>query len=221
MPLTVEIWSDVLCPWCYIGKRRFERAAEALSDVVELSVRYRAFQLDPTAPVDTAQPVVDAYAKKFGGIEVAHQMIERVTTMAAAEGVEFHMDRALRANTLRAHQLLADAAETDTLGVAQSDLKERLLQAYFVDGINIGDIDALADCVTDIGGDADAARNLLATNSASEAVVRDLEMAAEYGITAVPTFVVDGRWSIPGAQDSDTFITALTRIADQKQADSE
>src|SRR5262245_57195043 len=105
-PIHVEIWSDVVCPWCYIGKRRFERALEQLAGEVAVEYVFRAFQLEPTASPGTSQPVTEAYAKKFGGPERARQIIDRVTSIAADEGIDFRLDRALRANTLLAHRVL-------------------------------------------------------------------------------------------------------------------
>src|SRR4051794_2606365 len=98
--LEIEIWSDVVCPWCYIGKRRFETAVREVAGEIDVEVVYRPFQLDPTASSGTAQPVVEVYATKFGGPERAAEILQRVTSTAASEGIEFRMDRALRANTL-------------------------------------------------------------------------------------------------------------------------
>ena len=135
--VTVDVWSDVVCPWCYIGKRRFERAVAELDGEIDVDVRYRPYQLDPTASPGKSQPVFEAYAKKFGGPQQAQIIIDRVTETAAADGIEFRMDRALRANTLLAHRLLWWAEQPGS-PVAQADLKERLLQAYFVDGRDVG-----------------------------------------------------------------------------------
>jgi predicted DsbA family dithiol-disulfide isomerase len=212
--VSVEIWSDVVCPWCYIGKRRFETAVEQLRDEVQIDIVYRAYQLDPTASPGTATPVVEAYAKKFGGPERAEQIIAQVSSVAAEEGLDFHMDRALRANTLLAHRLLWLAEATGD----QYALKERLLKAYFVDGLNVGDPDVLARCAGDVGMDADKVRAFLQSDDGTEEVRRQLEFAAEAEITAVPTFVIDGKWAIPGAQDPETFVNVIHRLLERREA---
>jgi predicted DsbA family dithiol-disulfide isomerase len=212
--LTVEIWSDVVCPWCYIGKRRFETAAARLADEVDLEVVFRPYQLDPTASPGMSAPVVEAYAKKFGGAERAAQIIDQVTEVAAGEGLEFHMDKALRANTLLAHRLLFLAEGSGQ----QYQLKERLLQAYFCDGLDIGDPDVLADCAADVGMPRDAARAYLESTDGAAEVATMLRVAADAEITAVPTFVFDGRWAVPGAQDPETFVNVVRRLL-QRRAD--
>ncbi|MCE9623356.1 MAG: DsbA family oxidoreductase [Actinomycetia bacterium] len=206
--LTVEIWSDVICPWCYIGKRRWEAAAAALRDEVDLKVVFRPYQLDPTASPGKSVPVVEAYAKKFGGEERAAQIIDHVTTVAAGEGLEFRMDLALRANTLLAHRLLWLAEATGN----QYALKERLMRAYFCEGLDIGDIATLANCAQDVGMAPDAVRDFLNSEDGSAEVQTLLQIAAEAEITAVPTFVFDGRWMVPGAQDPETFVNVVRRL---------
>ncbi len=211
--VSVEIWSDVVCPWCYIGKRRFEKAIVQLEGEAQIEVVYRAYQLDPTASPGTATPVVEAYAKKFGGPERAEQILEQLTTVAAAEGLDFHMDRALRANTLLAHRLLWLAEGTGHQGA----LKERLLQAYFVDGLNIGDPDVLADCAAEIGMPRAGVRSFLDSDDGVAEVQQQLQFAAQAEITAVPTYVIDGRWSVPGAQEPDTFVSVIRRLLAKRE----
>lgn len=217
--LQVEIWSDVVCPWCYIGKRRFESAVEELAGEVELEVVYRPYQLDPTASPGTSQPVLEAYAKKFGGDDQARAIIDRVTNEAAGEGVRFRMDRALRANTLLAHRLLW-LAELPGSPVDQSALKERLLQAYFTDGLDIGDPEVLADCAAEVGLPRQDALDFLASDGGRAEVAAYLEQAADSGVSAVPTFVINGQWAIPGAQDADTFVNVIRRLHEKLVADS-
>lgn len=217
--LAVDVWSDVVCPWCYIGKRRFERAVAEVGDELDVTIRYRAYQLDPTAAPGATQPVREAYARKFGGPEQAQAIIDRVTRTAAEDGLQFRLDRARRANTLLAHRLLWWATQPD-VPIAQGELKERLLQAYFVDGLDVGDPDALADLVVEIDADVDREDVLaLLAGDAGQAEVRaDLALAAELGITAVPTFVIEEQWAIPGAQDPDTFVTVLRRLREKMLA---
>ncbi|MBI4932779.1 MAG: DsbA family oxidoreductase [Actinobacteria bacterium] len=210
--VSVEIWSDVVCPWCYIGKRRFEKAVELLRDEVNIEVVFRPYQLDPTASPGTSGPVVEAYAKKFGGPERAEQIIHHVSSIAAQEGLDFRMDRALRANTLLAHRLLWLAEATGH----QYALKERLLKAYFTDGLDIGTPEVLAECAGEVGMPADRVLEFLLSDDGTAEVQAELRMAAEAEITAVPTFVLDGKWAIPGAQEPDTFVNVVHRLLERR-----
>lgn len=223
--VTVEVWSDVVCPWCYIGKRKFASGlaqveaelAEAGTDVT-FHVSYHPYQLDPTAAPGVAGPVLDAYAKKFGGPERAAAIIANVSERAAEVGLDFRMDRALRANTLLAHRLIWMAGQPDS-PVAQDAMKERLLRAYFHDGVNIGDPDVLADCAAEVGFDRDEVHEFLASGRGTDEVRAELDHASDNGITAVPTYVVNGRWAIPGAQEPETFAQVLRKMADQAVAE--
>ena len=220
--MKVEIWSDVVCPWCYIGKHRFETALEhvaARRDIGSIEVVYRPYQLDPTARAGQAQPVVEAYAKKFGGPERAAEIIDRVTSVAAADGIEFRMDRALRANTLLAHRLLWFAETHGALGL-QVALKQRLLEAYFTDGLDVGSVDVLADCAADVGIDRDQAFAFLSGDGGHGEVIEALATAAANGITAVPTFVFNGEWALPGAQDVELFERVIDKMLDNEHVAS-
>lgn len=217
--IAVEVWSDVVCPWCYIGKRRFadgielattQLAAEGVT--LDIDVSYHAYQLDPTASPGVSGPVVEAYAKKFGGRERAEEILANVTATAADVGLEFNMDRALRANTLLAHRVIWLAAQPDS-PVAQDTMKERLLKAYFTDGLDIGDPDVLAECAADVGFDRSEVLEFLDSDRGTTEVADELRFAHENGITAVPTYVVDGKWAIPGAQDPETFAQVLRKMA--------
>jgi predicted DsbA family dithiol-disulfide isomerase len=213
--IEVEIWSDVVCPWCYIGKRRFEAALASLGDEVDVGIVFRPYQLDPTASPGKSGPVRDAYAKKFGGPERAQEIIDHVTSVAADSGIQFRMDRALRANTLLAHRLIWLAQSTGQ----QLAMKERLLQAYFIDGLDVGDPEVLASCAADIGLDRDRIMAFLESDDGLAEVRAEMQQAAELEITAVPTFVFDGKWMVPGAQDPDTFAQVLRTVVAKRTAD--
>lgn len=218
--LDVEIWSDVVCPWCYIGKRRFEQALRELEGEISVHVTYRAYLLDPSAPLGSTMPVIEAYARKFGGTEKAQQMIDRVTETAATDGLKFKLDIAQRANTLLAHRLLwwADQPESP---VSQDAMNERLLRAYFIDGLNIGDVNTLAGCAADVGFDRASAMGFLESGAGAGEVAAQISAAGDLDITAVPTFVINRQWAVPGAQESDTFVSVLRRAAARTTDDAQ
>lgn len=211
-PLEIEIWSDVVCPWCAIGKRRFESALAAIGDDIDVRVTYRAYQLDPTASPGRSEPVIDAYARKFGGPDKARAIIDHVTGVAAGDGLNFDMDRAVRANTLLAHRLIWRAGQPDS-PVGQSAVKEALLSAYFSDGRDIGDPEQLAAILAPLGLDPADTLAFLDSDIGRVEVAAEISGAGDLGISAVPTYVIGGRWSIPGAQDADTFERVLRRLA--------
>ena len=217
--MLVEVWSDVVCPWCYIGKRRLAAAmAELEADPgfdTPIDVVYRPYQLDPTAPPGTTIPVAEAYARKFGGPERAAAIIDHITSVADEAGLTFHLDRAQRANTRDAHRLLW-YAEQHGPPAAQDDVKERLLAAYFVEGRDVSDPDVLVDAAAGAGLDADDVRRFLASDEGVTELAEALAFARDAGITAVPTYVIDNRWSIPGAQDPAVFVQVLTRLAERR-----
>ena len=215
--MRIEIFSDVICPWCFIGKRRFETAISRLRDRgvdVQVDYMFRPFQLDPTAPTDSPTPAKDAYAKTFGGPERATEILDHVTSVAAQDNITFNMDIAVRANTFLAHRLLSYALKQHGAAV-QIPLKERIMDAYFTDGKNIGDIDVLADCAESAGIDRIEAHTFLSGDELVDEVRSEIAEAAEYGVTAVPTFIINGQWSVPGAQDVEMFERIIERILEK------
>ena len=208
--MLVEIYSDVVCPWCYIGKRRFEDALARFDGRDDVEVVWRPFQLDPHAPA-TPTPVADAYARKFGGPEQAAQIIDKMTATAAAAGLEFHLDEAQRANTFEAHRLIDRAAADGR----QSAMKERLLQAYFTEGPDIGDREVLVDLAGDVGLDSERIRAFLASDEGTAELREELVTGLERGVNAVPTFVFEGRWAVPGAQEADTMLRVLETVRER------
>ena len=213
-PVKVEIWSDVVCPWCFIGKRRFETAVARLREkgVTEpIEVEFRAYQLDPTAPVGAPTPVVEAYAKKFGGTERAEQILSHVTRVAAEDNIEFTMDIALRANTILCHRALHWALSTHGAS-KQNELKETLLLAYFTNGQDVGDLDIVLQAASAVGLDSNALRTWLEAGEGIEDVRGDLQHALDMEISGVPCFIIDGKYMVPGAQDVDVFVQVLERV---------
>ncbi|ABP52505.1 DsbA family oxidoreductase [Salinispora tropica] len=201
--MEIEVYADLVCPWCYLGKRRLERALASYDGAVTVS--YRPFQLDP-APVPEPLPLLDALGVKFGGRERARQMADQVTRAAAGDGIDFDFDRALAANTFDAHRLVAWATERDRA----AETVEALHRAHFHDGVDIGSRPALATIAGKVGLDAAAAHALLESNGQVAEVHTRLAAARELGITSVPTFVLAGRYAVTGAQDSPTLLAALT-----------
>lgn len=204
--MTVEIWSDVVCPWCYIGKRRFEAALEEFGQRDAVEVVWRSFELDPEAPRETQGSLNEMLARKKGiSTERAAAMTAQVTMMAAEEGLEYHMDRAKSGNTFDAHRLIHLAAEHGLQGAA----KERLLRAYFTEGKAIGDTETLVALGVELGLDADEVRTALEGDAYASAVRADERRARMLGISGVPFFVIDGKYGVSGAQAPETVLGAM------------
>ena len=217
--MRVEIFSDVVCPWCYIGKARFDRAVANLKAkglAIDVEVVYSPYQLDPTAPIGVATPVLEAYSKKFGGPEKAQAILDHVTAIAAQEGITFNMDIALRANTLPSHRLLAHALAKYGPEV-QAALKQNIMIAYFTDGKDISSNKVLVGCAVSAGMDGDEANIVLTENLFAQEVASQISDATSNGITAVPTYVINDQWSVPGAQDTEMFERVLVRLAEKQQ----
>jgi predicted DsbA family dithiol-disulfide isomerase len=213
----VEIFQDLVCPWCYIGKQRFDAAVKAhLAERPDarIEIDYRPFQLDPRAPLDSARPVVDAYAAKFGGAERAEAIIEHVTTAARSAGLPIRMDLAKRANTRLAHRLLlvADGLPADRRSAVSEKLVELLYRTYFVDGGNLGDRSTLKRVGLESGLTSTEIDSVLRGDAADAEIDAHLAHASEVGVSAVPTFVFDGKWIVSGAQETSFFLRAFTRL---------
>lgn len=214
-PLTVEIWSDVQCPWCYIGKRRFEAA---LADSGEqVAITYRSFELAPDTPVDYDGTPADYLSDRKGiSREQASEMMAHVTGLAAQEGLAYDFDHVHQTNTVLAHELLHLARER---GV-QAELKERLLAAYFEQGRHVGRVEELVELGADVGLDADEIRASLADHRYVPAVKADVAQANAYGIRGVPFYVIDGALGVSGAQSPETFVAALAQARAARDAAS-
>lgn len=213
--MEIEIYSDVVCPWCYLGAARLRRAlatSELPSDVV---LRWKAFQLDPSAPA-VAEPLLPWLAPRFGGMERARQAQAHVAQLAADEGLELNFDRALIANTFDAHRLLwfADQPEAVMFGAGadtQPDLADALYRAHFTDGLDISSPQVLTRLAGDVDLDPDRIGELLESTEGKAEVRGQLAHAGDLGITAVPTFVFAGKYAVSGARDD--FPTLLAEIA--------
>ncbi|MET8355877.1 DsbA family oxidoreductase [Micromonospora sp. NPDC005171] len=209
--MEIEIYADVICPWCYIGKRRLDEALASYEG--EVTVRYRPFQLDPS-PVPQPLPLVEALAGKFGGPERARQMVDHVTQVAAADGLRLDYDRAVIANTFEAHRLVSWAAEQGRA----AEMVEALYQAHFNHGVDVGSRVALAALAGEIGLDAADARRFLDSDERVADVAADLAAARDLGITSVPTFVLAGKYAVSGAQEVQTLLAALAEVEQRESA---
>jgi aryl-alcohol dehydrogenase-like predicted oxidoreductase/predicted DsbA family dithiol-disulfide isomerase len=215
--MTVEVWSDVVCPWCYIGKRRLEAAIDELGGGVR--VLWRSFQLDPSAPrpgePGHGQDVATHLGHKYGGgREAGLQMSARVTEVAAGDGLEFHLDRAVRGSTADAHRLIHLAATLEQQGARaglQDQVKERFLRAYFTEGQDVSHPDVLRALAVEAGLPVQQVDDVLGSSAFARDVLTDQAQAQAYGATGVPFTVVDGRYGVSGAQPVEVFLEALRR----------
>ncbi|NPV55808.1 MAG: DsbA family oxidoreductase [Anaerolineae bacterium] len=207
--MKVEIWSDIACPWCYIGRRRFEKALAQFEHRDEVEITWRSFQLDPNAPRDYAGNVNDLVMQRYGmSREKAESANAQVTELAALEGLEYHMERAHPVNSMDAHRLLHLAAKHHL----QGEMKERLQKAYFTDGLVISDHKTLVQLAEEVGLNGDETRRMLESDAYIDAVRTDGQRGQVMGINGVPFFVFDEKYGVSGAQPAETFLTALQRV---------
>lgn len=210
--MRIDIWSDMVCPWCYLGHRRFELALEELADdgVDAVDVRWHAFELDPDAPAEPGD--LRAVIERKYGPGAFDGMTGRLTALGAADGLEYRFDLAQRVNTFDAHRLTALAA---THGADRQDrMLRRLFRAYFTEGADLSDREELIGLAEDVDLDADTVRAALAGDDFADEVRADEEMARELGVTGVPAFVIDRQFLVSGAQDTETFVRLLRKAAE-------
>jgi predicted DsbA family dithiol-disulfide isomerase len=206
--MEVEIWADIVCPWCYLGKRHFEQALDSFDHADKVQVVYRSFELDPTAPRGVITPTVEVLAEKYGMTpDRARQAQRQMEERAAADGLTFRMDGLRSGNTKDAHRLLHLAKASER----QSELMERLQRAYFTEQGSIFEHDALTRLAVEAGLDPDEVADVLASDRYSDHVETDEAMARSIGATGVPLFVIDRRYGISGAQPAETITGVLER----------
>ncbi len=209
--MTVEIWSDVMCPFCYIGKRKFEAALARFSGKDSVKVIWRSFQLDPDLQTDTTKSVAQSLSEKKGwSAQQTSEMIDYVRDMAKTVQLDYHFDKAVVANSFDAHRFSHYALKQGK----QIEAEERLFAAYFTEGKNIADHQTLAEIGAAIGLDAKEVLKSLSTDANREEVKQDLALARQFGITGVPFFVFDRKTAVSGAQDVQVFLQALQKAAD-------
>jgi predicted DsbA family dithiol-disulfide isomerase len=210
--IKVDIWSDVQCPWCYIGKRKFEAAAAEFDGEVE--VEYHSFELAPDTPVDYEGTPAQYLAERKGiSPDQVDMMLDRVIGIAASVGLDYDYDHMHQTNTVKAHELIHYAKAHGR----QLEVKEALLKAYFIDGGHVGRIDDLADLAAGLGFDRADVVRALESNEYLPAVKADVAQAAEYGIQGVPFFVFDGQFGVSGAQETGTFANVLQQVQEAKE----
>lgn len=208
MAIRIDVWSDVVCPWCYVGKRRLERALAMFPHRDEVEVVHRAFQLDPSAPRDRTERTLEMLAAKYGtSPEQAAAMQARVSQIAAGEGLEYHLDRTLSGNTFDAHRVLKLARERGR----EAEVLERFYRAYFTEARSLFDAASLARIAAEAGLDAAEVERVLADGTYADEVEIDRYEAGKLGGNGVPFFVVGGRYGISGAQPLELFEQVLER----------
>ena len=206
--MKVEIWSDVMCPFCYIGKRKFENALERFPKKDRIEIEWKSFQLNPAMKAEPGKSINDYLAEVKGWTpEYAEEVNNHVTKIASEVGLEYNMDQAVVANSFDAHRFV-QFAKTKGKG---DDAEEQLFKAYFTDGKNTADHETLVNLGEQIGLDASEIRELLSSNKFAEAVGKDIYEAQQVGARGVPFFVMDRKYAVSGAQQPETFFGALEK----------
>ena len=210
--MNVEIWSDVMCPFCYIGKRKFEKALEQFPHKDEIKIIWKSFQLDPNTITDPSLNTIENLRLKKGwSKEQANETIAHVSDIAKQVGLNFNFDKAVVANSFDAHRLSHLAKKYNK----QNELEEKLFSAYFTEGKNTADYETLLKIAEEIGMDKIEASTVLKGNEFSNEVHQDVEQAQQIGVRGVPFFVLNQKYAISGAQESETFLQALNKAYDE------
>lgn len=211
-PMTVDVVSDVVCPWCYLGKRRLELALEEAEDVA-VEVRWRPFQLDPTIP-EGGVDREDYFREKFGDLTRVAAIHERLKELGDGVGIRFAFERIARTpNTLDAHRLIRWAS----IEGAGEDVVEKLFSLFFEDGADLGDIDVLVEAAVSAGLPGDLVRRLLEGDADRDEVREEIATVQRMGVTGVPCFIIDGRYAVMGAQEPEAIVAALRQARDERE----
>jgi predicted DsbA family dithiol-disulfide isomerase len=207
----IEIWSDVVCPWCYIGKRRIENALAEFGHADEVEVHWRSYQLDPGVPTEPTESAAAMIARKYGqSADGAKEMQDRVEAVAAEEGLVYRLSHTLHLNTVDAHRLI-HLAHQQGGNPLQGRVKEALLAAYFTEARNVADHQVLREVAVGAGLDAARVDEVLGSREFEQDVWADIEQAQAYGATGVPFFVIDRKYGVSGAQPAEAFTQVLER----------
>jgi predicted DsbA family dithiol-disulfide isomerase len=210
--LSIDVWSDIACPWCYVGKRRLEAALDGFAHKDAVDVTWRAFELDPAAPKvrDSSVSYAERLAKKYGrSTREAQGMIDNMTQVARADGLDFHFERVQSGNTFDAHRVLHLAATKGTK--VQDAVKERLLRGYMSEGEAIGEPEVLVRLGAEAGLDGEEVRAILAGDTYADDVRAEQREAHQLGIRGVPFFVIGGKYAVSGAQPSELLRGAIEK----------
>jgi predicted DsbA family dithiol-disulfide isomerase len=212
--MSVEIWSDIMCPFCYIGKRKFEQALSQFEGKDEVEIIWKSYQLSPQLVTDTSTNI-NEYLSMYKGItlEQAQQMNAQVSQMAKQVGLEYHLDKSVVANSFDAHRVSHYALSKGKQDAAE----EKLFQAYFTEGKNMDDKNILMDIGTEIGLDANEIEKILDSEMYCDAVIEDIKEAEAIGVQGVPFFVFDRKYAVSGAEDSAVFLNTLQQTLKEKQ----
>ena len=215
--MKIEIWSDVMCPFCYIGKRRFEKSLENSSLKDSLDIEWKSFQLNPQMVTDTSI-TLDAYLAQHKGMPLAQAQAlnKQVTQMAAEEGLVYNFDKSVVANSFKAHVLTHFAKQFDK----QDEVEELLFQSYFRDGKNIDDISVLKDIATSVGLNALAYEEAVGHGTLDDEVKMDIYEAGQIGVQGVPFFVYDRKYAVSGAQPVELFVQTLEKSYSEWQSNN-
>ncbi|MEX0720168.1 MAG: DsbA family oxidoreductase [Balneolaceae bacterium] len=209
--MKIEIWSDVVCPFCYIGKRHLELAMEQLPEL-DIDITWKSFELDPQASVESAVDIYDMLAKKYGhDRKWAKQMNANVTKTAEKAGLDYDMDSVKPTNSFDAHRLLHLAKEHGK----QDELEEILFSAYFTEGRYIGKKEVLQELGEKAGLEAETVRKVLNSDQYTDAVKHDIIQAKNIGVQGVPFFYINGKYGLSGAQPVETFVKVLKEVSEK------
>ncbi|RPF51027.1 DsbA family oxidoreductase [Aquisalibacillus elongatus] len=212
--MKIEIWSDVVCPFCYIGKKRLEHAMEQFDHSDEVQLQFRSFQLDPTAKKNTNEDIHEMLANKYGmSYEEGKRMNDQMAEQAKEVGLEFNFDDVIPTNTEDAHRLSHFADQQGKM----YDMMERLMQAYFTEGKNVGDQDVLAVLAEEVGLNREESLEILETVKYKRDVVNDQQEAGQLGVQGVPFFVFNEKYAVSGAQPTDVFLDVLNKVHEEEQ----
>lgn len=213
--IKVDIWSDIACPWCYIGKRKFEAGLAQFAGKDNVKVEYHSFELSPDTPIDFEGSAADFLANHKGlPLDQVNQMLDRVTGIASEVGLNYDYDNIKQTKTLKAHELLHLAKSQGK----QLEMKERLLKGYFEQGAHVGKIDTLVSLAQEVGLDAEQTRVALESGAYAQDVQEDIDQARAFGINGVPFFVFDNKYGVSGAQGAETFTQVLEQVSAERSA---
>lgn len=216
-PLRIDVWSDIVCPYCYIGKRRLETALARSEHADQVKVHWHSFELDPSHPKGQRRPVQETLAEKIGApVAQIREMTRQVTAMAAEEGLTYALDRAVSVNTFDAHRLNQFASQHGLGG----HMHERLMKAHLCEGEVLDDLDTLLRLGVETGLPEEETRQVLHSTRYTDQVNADLHQARRLGITGVPFFVLNNTHAISGAQPLEVFTQALTQVRREQMSTS-